>query len=57
MADFSVIKNLYNITEPCGFSEELIQLGIEEIGALPEVLSDYYAELGTHKGLNLKLRR
>jgi len=52
MTDFTVIKTLFGLSEPVGFRDELIQLGIEENGGLPQVLIDYYSELGEHEGLN-----
>ena len=52
MTDFTTIKKLFGISEPIGFDDETIQFAISNIGMLPQVLIDYYTELGKHEGLN-----
>ncbi|RUT71028.1 hypothetical protein D0817_07790 [Flavobacterium cupreum] len=52
MADFSIIKKLFHITETNGFSNDEIQTVKNIFGKLPGILVDYYAELGKVQNLN-----
>lgn len=52
MTDFSIIKKLFGITEPSGFSENEITIVKNIFGDLPKVFIDYYAELGKIENLN-----
>ncbi|MCP2026927.1 hypothetical protein L1276_002071 [Flavobacterium sp. HSC-32F16] len=52
MTDFSIIKKLFDITEPNGFTENEIQIVKDIFGYLPKVFIDYYAELGKIENLN-----
>lgn len=52
MTDFSIIKKLFGITEPSGFSENEITIVKDIFGDLPKVFIDYYAELGKIENLN-----
>jgi hypothetical protein len=52
MTDFSVIKKLYNISEPNGFSNDEIRSIQSIFGDLPQVFIDYYSELGKIERLN-----
>jgi hypothetical protein len=52
MTDFSAIRRLFGITERRGFPAEEIAAVREHYGALPQVLTDYYAELGADNALN-----
>ena len=46
MTDFSKIKNLLGLNSPNGFSKNEIASILDSFGAFPEVLIDYYKELG-----------
>ena len=48
MTDFSKIKKLYNIDAPYGFSKEEIDTIKDIFCSFPQVLYDYYAELGKY---------
>ncbi|MEC0090808.1 hypothetical protein [Paenibacillus macquariensis] len=52
MTDFAAIRNLFHITESCGFDVKELQPWISRYGRIPEVLKDYYVELGAHPQLN-----
>lgn len=52
MTDFSIIKQLFGITEPNGFVENEMQVVKDIFGDLPKVFIDYYAELGKIESLN-----
>ena len=52
MTDFSKIKALFGITNPKGFSVSEMQSVQSIFGQLPQVLVDYYLELGNEKDLN-----
>ncbi|HJY11741.1 MAG TPA: hypothetical protein VJ304_03080 [Flavobacterium sp.] len=52
MTDFSIIKELYHITEPKGFTIDEIQIVKDIFGKLPQVFVDYYTELGKIENLN-----
>lgn len=52
MTDFAKIKTLFGITHPKGFSTDEIQSVRSIFGGLPQVLADYYAELGAEEYLN-----
>jgi hypothetical protein len=52
MTDFSIIKKVFHITEPNGFSNDEIQIIKNIFGQLPEVFVDYYRELGKIQSLN-----
>jgi len=52
MTDFAAIRNLFHITESCGFDVKELQSWISRYGSIPEVLKDYYLELGAHPQLN-----
>jgi hypothetical protein len=52
MTDFSIIKKLFHITEPNGFTNDEIQSVKNIFGELPEVFVDYYSELGRIQSLN-----
>ncbi len=52
MTDFSMIKKLYTITKATGFSHKEIRSIQSIFGNLPQVLIDYYSELGKDKRLN-----
>jgi hypothetical protein len=52
MTDFSTIKKLFKITELNGFTESEMQVVKDIFGQLPEVLLDYYIELGKIESLN-----
>ncbi|MEC0090794.1 hypothetical protein [Paenibacillus macquariensis] len=52
MTDFTAIRNLFHITESCGFDVKELQPWISRNGSIPEVLKDYYLELGAHPQLN-----
>lgn len=52
MTDFSVIKKLFHIAEPNGFTNDEIQIVKDIFGQLPNVFVDYYAELGKIQNLN-----
>lgn len=52
MTDFSIIKKLYHITEPNGFTNDEIQIVKDIFGNLPKVFVDYYTELGKIEDLN-----
>ncbi|WP_343705428.1 hypothetical protein [Flavobacterium sp.] len=52
MTDFSVIKKLFHIAEPNGFTYDEIQVVKDIFGQLPKVFVDYYAELGKIQNLN-----
>ncbi|KQO34624.1 hypothetical protein ASF10_02615 [Flavobacterium sp. Leaf82] len=52
MTDFSVIKKLFGVTEPNGFTENEIQVVKDIFGELPKVFTDYYTELGKIQNLN-----
>lgn len=52
MTDFSIIKNLFHITESNGFTNDEIQVVKDIFGQLPEVFVDYYTELGKIQNLN-----
>ncbi|WP_391573596.1 hypothetical protein [Cohnella sp.] len=52
MTDFTAIRSLFHITEPCGLEEKELQPWINRYGSIPEVLKDYYLELGAHPQLN-----
>lgn len=52
MTDFSIIKKLFKITEPNGFSNDQIQNIKDIFGQLPQVFVDYYMELGKIQNLN-----
>ncbi|MCV9931428.1 hypothetical protein OIU80_03975 [Flavobacterium sp. LS1R47] len=52
MTDFSIIKKLFHITEPNGFTNDEIQIVKNIFGQLPEVFVDYYSELGKIQSLN-----
>ena len=53
MTDFSIIKELYHITEPKGFTIDEIQIVKDIFGKLPQVFVDYYTELGKIENLNI----
>jgi hypothetical protein len=50
--DFTPIRQLFGITEECGYPEETLAPWIERFGAVPEVLRRYFTTLGAHKELN-----
>ncbi|KQB38364.1 hypothetical protein [Flavobacterium aquidurense] len=52
MTYFPIIKSLFHITEPNGFSDDEIQLIKNIFGNLPQVFVDYYKELGKVQNLN-----
>ena len=52
MTDFSIIKKLFGIEKDEGFSEECVKEAEKRVGKLPEVLKDYYIELGKVSNLN-----
>ncbi|MCD0473508.1 hypothetical protein LPB87_03770 [Flavobacterium sp. EDS] len=52
MTDFSIIKKLFHITEPNGFTNDEIKSVKNIFGQLPEVFVDYYSELGRIQSLN-----
>nr|WP_199001486.1 hypothetical protein [Flavobacterium sp. ASV13] len=52
MTDFTTIKKLFKITELNGFTESEMQIVKDIFGQLPEVLVDYYTELGKIERLN-----
>lgn len=52
MADFSMIKKLFRISEKNGFSEECVNSAIAKFNGLPKVLVNYYLELGKVFSLN-----
>jgi len=52
MTDFSVIKKLFHITQPNGFTNVEIQVVKDIFGQLPDVFVDYYTELGKIQNLN-----
>ena len=49
MTDFSKIKQLFGVVSPNGFSENEINNIINLVGVLPEILLDYYKELGNYE--------
>ncbi|WP_339223492.1 hypothetical protein [Paenibacillus sp. FSL H8-0332] len=52
MTDFTAIRELFRITEPCGFDNESLTPWMERYGHIPQVLRAYYTELGAHSALN-----
>lgn len=52
MTDFSVLKKLFHITEPNGFTDDELQVVKNIFGELPQVFVDYYKELGRIQNLN-----
>ncbi|MFD1603743.1 hypothetical protein ACFSJW_10485 [Flavobacterium artemisiae] len=52
MTDFSIIKNLFHISESDGFSNNEIQVVKDIFGQLPEAFVDYYTQLGKIQSLN-----
>lgn len=52
MTDFSIIKKLFHIVEPNGFTNNEIQVVKDIFGDLPKVFIDYYTELGKIQNLN-----
>lgn len=50
--DFMEIRDLYHIEGNVGYSKETIRKAINKFGRLPSVLTDYYQQLGKHRGLN-----
>ena len=52
MTDFSIIKKLYGIAEPNGFTENDLEIVKEVFGDLPKVFIDYYVQLGKIESLN-----
>lgn len=52
MTDFSIIKKLYGIAEPNGFTENDLEIVKEVFGDLPKVFIDYYTQLGKIESLN-----
>lgn len=52
MTDFAMIKKLFHITKRNGFSHGEIQIIKNNFGELPQVLIDYYLELGKDERLN-----
>jgi len=52
MTDFTKIKKMFDITHQNGFSHAEIQTMKNIFGELPQVLIDYYLELGGDKRLN-----
>ncbi|MCC9071893.1 hypothetical protein LNQ49_09905 [Flavobacterium sp. F-65] len=52
MNDFSIIKKLFHIVEPNGFTNDEIQIVKDIFGELPQVFIDYYTELGKIQSLN-----
>lgn len=52
MTDFSIIKNLFHISETDGFSNNEMQVVKDIFGQLPKVFVDYYTQLGKIQSLN-----
>lgn len=52
MTDFSKIKKLFGIEKREGFSEECVKEAEKRLNKLPQVLKDYYIELGKVFNLN-----
>ena len=50
--DFDEIKKLYHISENVGYTQRTISKAPAKIAKLPEVLTEYYSQLGKHSGLN-----
>ena len=50
--DFDEIKKLYHISENVGYTQRTISKAAAKFGKLPEVLTEYYSQLGKHFGLN-----
>ena len=50
--DFMEIRKLYHIKGNIGYSQRTISKAIEKFGKLPNVLTEYYQQLGKHSGLN-----
>lgn len=52
MTAFNIIKKLFTIDEPCGYTESDLAYWVEVYGAIPNVLKDYYVKFGKHEALN-----
>lgn len=49
MTEFTQLKTLFDISEPCGIDTTELQPWKDKFGAIPKVLTDYYAQLGAHE--------
>ncbi|MCL2422661.1 MAG: hypothetical protein FWD11_02015 [Micrococcales bacterium] len=49
---FDKVRELFAITQDCGYPLDSLDLWLETYGAVPQVLADYYTTLGAHRGLN-----
>ena len=52
LMDFNEIRKLYHINDNIGYSQETISKANAKFGKLPNVLMQYYWQLGKHFGLN-----
>lgn len=52
MMDFINIRKLFDINDDCGFDEKELEETEKRIGRLPEVLREYYINLGRVQALN-----